>query len=380
MMSSYLEFFYNYVKFPKAQNDPIVGTCNSMCPEDEIKLREAEHLVHILEVWDWGKERKLVKSFSRSAADTNMAVPRLLRPYAVLINTVQYLLFEITKRKDVPEAVVYEFVDDRLRAVRQDMTIQRLPPEECVNLLEPMIRFYVYYSHKLCNLPLKYYDPELNKRSLLECMKWYLSCSDTIDKRQRQDELSGLLSNLDLNENTKLTNDRVLVESLYIVCNLNDLHPLYRYIHHSMQLKREPKLQLAYNIAIANRQGNYIKVCRLMDKACPLTYYALFTYLPTIQRNALAVLSHAYNSKQFTIPSEVLARWLHFADEVEAQGVCAHYGLETENRSVRFDKKDFIGATSLHQLRLDGDNKSSGSQSNQRNEISIIDIFKYTTN
>ncbi|XP_026742535.1 germinal-center associated nuclear protein [Trichoplusia ni] len=377
MMSSYFDFFCKNIESAEDQNtDQIVGTCNLMCPEDEINLREVERLVHVLEVW--GMERKLVKSYSRSAADSNMAVPHLLRPYAVLINTVQFLLLEITRRKDVPASVVYDFVDDRLRAVRQDMTIQRLPPEQCVNLLEPMIRFYVYYSHKLSNLPLKDYDPALNKKSLLECMKWYLSSCDTIDENKKLDELSGLLSHLDLNRNTKLTNDRVLIESLYIVCNLNDLHPLYRYVHHSKQLRREPKLQLAYEIAITNLQGNYIKVCRLLDKVCPLTYCALFTYLPTLQRNALEVLSHAYNNKRLTIPSEVLVHWLHFADEFEAQAVCAHYGLKVEKHAVRFDKTDFAGDSTLHQLKLD-DNKKLGSQSNQKFEISIIDIFTYTT-
>lgn len=57
--------------------------------------RETERLVHVLEVW--GMERKLVKSYSRSAADSNMAVPHLLRPYAVLMKTVQFLLFEYVK-------------------------------------------------------------------------------------------------------------------------------------------------------------------------------------------------------------------------------------------------------------------------------------------
>lgn len=54
--------------------------------------RVRENLVHVLEVL--GSSRKLVKSYSRSAADSHMAVPRLLRPYTVLKDTVQYLLLE----------------------------------------------------------------------------------------------------------------------------------------------------------------------------------------------------------------------------------------------------------------------------------------------
>lgn len=64
-------------------------------------------------------------------------------------------------------------------------------------------------------------------------------------------------------------------------------------------------------------------------------------------RNALEVLSHAYNNKRLTIPSEVLVHWLHFADEFEAQAVCAHYGLKVEKHAVRFDKTDFAGDSTL---------------------------------
>lgn len=96
--------------------------------------------------------------------------------------------------------------------------------------------------YRLSNLPLKDYDPVLNKKYLLECMKWYLSCCDTIAKTCGEiDHLTGFLSNLRLNgkdRKNKLVNDKVLMESLYILCNLDDLHPLYRYVNLSKEFKR----------------------------------------------------------------------------------------------------------------------------------------------
>ncbi|XP_026329028.1 SAC3 domain-containing protein 1-like, partial [Hyposmocoma kahamanoa] len=150
-------FFANF-----NNSEAVIGTCNSMCPEEETKLREKERLIHVLETENGVK--KLVKAYCRSAADRTMAVPRLLRPYSVLKDTVDYLLLEVAKRTDVPTSIVYDFIDDRLRAVRQDITIQRLPSEQCCNLLEPMIRFYVYYGYILCKLPIKDFDPVLNKK------------------------------------------------------------------------------------------------------------------------------------------------------------------------------------------------------------------------
>nr|XP_049695007.1 SAC3 domain-containing protein 1 [Helicoverpa armigera] len=374
-MSSYFDFFCNNMnkKCQESQNvDRIAGACYSMCPDEEVKLRESERLVHVLEVW--GSERKLVKSYSRSAADSNMAVPRLLRPYSTLTNTVQYLLLDITRRVDVPASVVYDYVDDRLRAVRQDVTIQRLPPEQCVCLLEPMIRFYVYYGYLLSDLPLKDYDPVLNKKRLLECIKWYLSCCDTIDKTQgKLDQLSGFFSNLELNSSKqyKLVNDQVLMESLYILCNLDDLHPLFRYVKLSKDLKRNKKLQLAYEIAIANIQGNYIKVCRLSEKLCPLSYSALSTYLPTLQRRALEVMSHAYNSKRLTVPLTSVSRWLRYGAAAAARQACEHYGLTVDSDAVRFDKTTF-----KHDATL---NIPKTVDIRKKFDLSIMDIFTYTT-
>ena len=42
----------------------------------------------------------------------------------------------------------YEYVADRLRAVRQDMVIQRMTGQQAVSLLEPMVRFLVYARYR----------------------------------------------------------------------------------------------------------------------------------------------------------------------------------------------------------------------------------------
>ncbi|XP_052759009.1 germinal-center associated nuclear protein [Galleria mellonella] len=352
-MSSYFDYFcVNIYTNCAARNDIIHGTCNSMCPQSEQNLREKEGLVHILEVL--GSERKLVKCYSRSAADSNMAVPNLLRPYNVLRDTVDYLLLDVTRRVDVPISSVYDFVNDRLRAVRQDMTIQRLPPEQCVNLLEPMIRFYVYFGYKLCEHPLSDYDPVLNKKYLLECIKWFLSCYESVqlwENNAKINEISSFLSNLEINNRymKKLTCDRELMESLYILCNLGDVHPLYRYFNLPKDIKSNSTVQLSYKIAIAHLKGNYARVCSMLDALCPLTYFAVSVYLPTIQRNALRVMSHAYNSRQLAVPTAVLRQWLWFPSDADVITVCEHYGLQAEGATVRFSKADFKTEVATHE-------------------------------
>ncbi|CAH2990945.1 unnamed protein product [Chilo suppressalis] len=363
---SYFDFFYN--KNIAKNNDTIAGTCYSMCPQDEIDLRVRENSVHILEVI--GPVKKLVKSYCRSAADSNMAVPRILRPYSTLKETLEYLLFEVLKRRDVPTVVLYDFINDRLRAIRQDMTIQRLLSKQCACLLEPMIRFYVYFAYRLYEQPINDFDPVLNKKYLLECMKWFLSCCDDMDQKgeDKLEELTAPFSNLNINKNEF---DRTLVESLYILCNLYDIHPLLRYLSLPRDLKRDSMLNLSYNIAVANIKGDFINTCRLIDKLCPLTYCAIFLYLPEIQKHALQVLAYGYNSKQLTVPGEVLQTWLRFNNKDETLAVCRHYGLEIKNNAVRFARDSFKKEVPKHQLQQNS-LKGKG--------LTVEDIFTYKRN
>lgn len=44
--------------------------------------------------------------------------------------------------------VVYDFIFDRLRAVRQDMVIQNIGGDEAIDILEKITRFHVYAGYR----------------------------------------------------------------------------------------------------------------------------------------------------------------------------------------------------------------------------------------
>ncbi|XP_068629922.1 SAC3 domain-containing protein 1 [Battus philenor] len=367
---SYCEGFYNNTK----NNDCIRGTCNEMCPPSEKNLRVREGLVHVLEAVNGTSQ--LVKCYSRSAADMTMAVPSLLRPFPVLKETIQHLLLKVTCREDVSASCLYDFVNDRLRAVRQDMTIQRLQPLECMQLLEPMIRFHVWFGYQLSDKSLNKFDPVLNRKYLLECIKWFLYCCDVQDRQGKyktcdvnSDELTVLMSNwiIDKESINKLTCDRILVEGLYVLCNLEDMNPLYRYLTLPTDVKSAHSLRLIYEIALANLHGNFVRLCRLAERLCPLSYCALCLYLPMLQRKALKVMSHGYSSKQLVVPTDVVCRWLAFDNLELAALACQHYGLQVD-RAVHFHKDAF---------KSDVDLIKSKKKLNTKGNISIQEILTY---
>ena len=65
----------------------------------------------------------LVKEYSRPAAG-KVIRPSDLRTLDTLVRTTKYLVNEVYNRYDVEFIQIYEYLFDRLRAIRQDLIIQ----------------------------------------------------------------------------------------------------------------------------------------------------------------------------------------------------------------------------------------------------------------
>jgi SAC3 domain-containing protein 1 len=134
----------------------IKGTCMDMCPVRERKLREKERLLHLLELPIGTPLHPppkadcylTVKSYSRPAAGQHMPHPDELRPPDILYSTVCHLLTNTVMRDEIDWCVVYDFVFDRLRAVRQDMVIQDVGSVDGMMILEPIVRFHGYAGYR----------------------------------------------------------------------------------------------------------------------------------------------------------------------------------------------------------------------------------------
>ncbi|PSN34740.1 hypothetical protein C0J52_23123 [Blattella germanica] len=57
----------------------------------------------------------------------------------------------LVQRENLDWCVVYDFVFDRLRAVRQDLVVQGFDSRDCIRILEPIVLFHCYagYRHAL---------------------------------------------------------------------------------------------------------------------------------------------------------------------------------------------------------------------------------------
>lgn len=305
------------------------GTCQTMCPALELRDREAQNRLHHFEMLS-GTERdkrpkgdplRAVKEYSRPAAGKDSTKPTDLRPPAVLMKTVCYLIDEIAASPDLqPWTEVYSFVFDRLRSVKQDMIIQRVSGLECVAILELTVRFLIYSSYRLCGEPLRLYDPRINDTHLQEYLSWLLDCYKT--------------------ETGPFPNQEEF-QALGLLYNLGSDHVAQHIMELPEQLRSSPAITLALSINRAFLERNPVRLLRLSQRLNFLQSCALHRHLGKCRRDLLLIYSHGYSSRHYHFPLDRVAQLLLLDESLAAQ-LCQSYGVEVnKDNQVVFSKAGF---------------------------------------
>lgn len=231
--------------------------------------------------------------------------------------------------------VVYQFVEDRLRAVRQDLFIQQPSPDKCFPVLEPIVRFYIYSAYRLSESPLEDFDPVLNHNQLLETFKWLLKLYDSWNH---------------------ISPERFEIEALYSAFNLGEPSSLFRSLTLPSRLRRGIVLT-AEQLSISWYLGNYAKICKCLSDL-PVLMAALIYAVqqPYIKRHALRVMNSAYSSKVLTVPLSLIKDQLLFNDERDLLSYLFECSLETvngETKAVKFSKNNAISERLPRRTRLE---------------------------
>ncbi|XP_076239506.1 SAC3 domain-containing protein 1 [Calliopsis andreniformis] len=326
----------------------IEGTCQSMCPEKERVMREREGLLHSFEIDDSTKKtrrpkadpRKTVKCFSRSAAGLVMTDPNQLRPAPVLLSTIEYLFKEIATRIDTDWLIIYDFIFDRLRSVRQDVVIQRIGIHASIQILEPIVRFLVYSAQRLCDRSTSEFNVKINNQHLFECITRLLIL---YDERDAAVIATGCSMTTEKESKLSRNNDhRQQIEAMYILLNMGDFESLRRAFGLPLYLKRSTQVQLSTKISLACYLNNYARVCSLIRRLSPLLICAAMIKIQSLRRTALKIMSSAYNSQALKYPGSKLQELLLYKDIDKVRADCETFGLTfTIDQNISFRKTDF---------------------------------------
>ena len=68
------------------------------------------------------------------------------------LNEFSFFFCRVLIDKETPWNVIYDFIFDRLRAVRQDISIQCINDTDSLNIFERIVRFHIYAAYRYVNI------------------------------------------------------------------------------------------------------------------------------------------------------------------------------------------------------------------------------------
>ncbi|CAN6176436.1 unnamed protein product [Urochloa humidicola] len=298
----------------------IVGLCPDMCPEPERAERERKGDLDRYERLNGDRnlttELLAVKKYNRTAErDAD-----LIRPLPVLQKTMDYLLSLLDHTYDDSFLGLYNFLWDRMRAIRMDLRMQHFFNQEAISMLEQMIRLHIIAMHELCEYNKgegfsEGFDAHLNIEQMNKTSVELFQMYD--DHRRKgvffstEKEFRGYYALLKLDKHPGYK-----VEPAELSLDLAKM---------SREIRGSPEILFAREVARACRMGNFIAFFRLARKATYLQACLMHAHFAKLRRQALASLHSGLQSGQ-GIPISQVVEWLAMEDE-DVESLLEYHGF-----------------------------------------------------
>ncbi|KAG8079518.1 hypothetical protein GUJ93_ZPchr0007g3195 [Zizania palustris] len=298
----------------------IVGLCADMCPEPERAERERKGDLDRYERLDGDRnqttELLAVKKYTRTAErDAD-----LIRPLPVLQKTMGYLLSLLDHTYDDSFLGLYNFLWDRMRAIRMDLRMQHFFNRDAISMLEQMIRLHIIAMHELCEYNKgegfsEGFDAHLNIEQMNKTSVELFQMYD--DHRRKgvlfptEQEFRGYYALLKLDKHPGYK-----VEPAELSLDLAKM---------SREIRGSPDILFAREVARACRMGNFIAFFRLARKATYLQTCLMHAHFAKLRRQALASLHSGLQNNQ-GIPISQAVEWLAMEDE-DIESLLEYHGF-----------------------------------------------------
>ncbi|XP_038604886.1 germinal-center associated nuclear protein [Tachyglossus aculeatus] len=316
-----------------------VGTCPDMCPEKERYMRETRNQLSIFELipgTDQVDHSAAVKEYSRSSADQEEPLPHELRPSGVLSMTMDYLVMQIMDQKEGSSRDWYDFVWNRTRGIRKDITQQHLCDPLTVSLIEKCTRFHIHCAHYMCEEPMSSFDAKINNENMTKCLQSL--------KEMYQD----------------LANKGVFCKSeaefrgYNVLLNLNKGDILREVQQFQPSVRNSPEVKFAVQAFAALNSNNFVRFFKLVRTASYLNACLLHCYFNQIRKDALKALNIAYTvslQRSTVFPLDNLVQMLLFRDSEEATDFLSFYGLSVSDGFVELSRSAFMEPEGLSKAK-----------------------------
>ncbi|NWU96975.1 GANP protein, partial [Upupa epops] len=322
----------------KAQT--VVGTCPDMCPEKERYMRETRNQLSVFELLlgsDKVNHAAAIKEYSRSSADQEEPLPHELRPSEVLSMTMDYLVTNIMDQGEGNYREWYDFVWNRTRGIRKDITQQHLCNPLMVSLIEKCTRFHIHCAHHLCEEPMSSFDAKINNENMTKCLQSL--------KEMYQD-----LANKGI-----YCKSEAEFRGYSVLLNLNKGDILREVQQFRPEVRNSPEVRFAVQAFASLNSNNFVRFFKLVQAASYLNACLLHCYFNQIRKDALKSLNIAYtvSTQRCTVfPLDHLVRMLLFKDSEEASDFISYYGLSVSDGAyVELNRSAFLEPDGLPKPR-----------------------------
>ncbi|XP_067373088.1 germinal-center associated nuclear protein [Channa argus] len=302
-----------------------VGTCPDMCPEKERYMRETRNQLSIFEVipdTEMVDHSAAIKEYSRSSADQEEPLPHELRPLPVLGMTMDYLVTQIMDQGQDNYRDWYDFVWNRTRGIRKDITQQHLCCPDTVSLIEKCTRFHVHCAHHLCEEPMSSFDAKINNENMTKCLQSLKEMYQDLAMQQvycpREAEF----------------------RQYSVLLRLNDGDILREVQQFRDEMRNSPEVMFAVNAFGAVNSNNFVRFFKLVKAASYLASCLLHRYFNQVRAKALKTLNmaHTVGPRSTAFPVEDIVRMLMFRNAAEATDFIQQYGLNVNEGMVELSR------------------------------------------
>ncbi|KAG7576256.1 SAC3/GANP/THP3 [Arabidopsis thaliana x Arabidopsis arenosa] len=298
----------------------IIGLCPDMCPESERGERERKGDLDHYERVDGDRNQTskslAVKKYTRTAEREAI----LIRPMPILQNTMEYLLSLLDRPYNENFLGMYNFLWDRMRAIRMDLRMQHIFNQEAITLLEQMIRLHIIAMHELCEYTKgegfsEGFDAHLNIEQMNKTSVELFQMYDDHRKKgitvPTEKEFRGYYALLKLDKHPGYK-----VEPSELSLDLANMTP---------EIRQTSEVLFARNVARACRTGNFIAFFRLARKASYLQACLMHAHFSKLRTQALASLHSGLQINQ-GLPVSDTSKWIGMEEE-DIEALLEYHGF-----------------------------------------------------
>nr|XP_018685105.1 PREDICTED: SAC3 family protein C isoform X1 [Musa acuminata subsp. malaccensis] len=307
----------------RSPNSPyLVGTCPDMCPAKERAQRESLRDLSVFERLNGNPARTsphlAVKKFCRTISTVDIQESDIRSP-PVLQRTLKHLI-NLVNSEEHPFEVVHDFVFDRTRSIRQDLSMQNIIDDQAISMYEEMVKFHIVSHNRLA---MHWGKSDLSSLCHLN-IEQLMKCLLTLFKLYDLNRLSRSLH----------TNEAEFY-SFFVLLHLGGKIPKMQgdslslwYRQLSLPILQSKKMHFARALMRYSQMGNYKRFfCSLEAEASDLQLCLVEPFLDEIRAQAISHVNYS-GYKLHPYPLMHLSKIL-MIKESELEDLCHVCGLET---------------------------------------------------